>query len=46
MNLDILWELFQKTGNISYYNLWKKIKGDVDEKERYDKKSSNVRDNS
>ena len=25
MNIDILWELFVKTGDIKYYNLYKKI---------------------
>ena len=24
MNIDVLWKLFVKTGNIKYYNLWKK----------------------
>ena len=26
MTTDILWKLFEKTGNIKYYNLLKKIK--------------------
>ena len=26
MNIDILWKLFVKTGDIKYYNLYKKIK--------------------
>ena len=26
MNIDILWQLFVKTGDIKYYNLYKKIK--------------------
>ena len=25
MNIDVLWKLFQKTGDIKYYNLLKKI---------------------
>ena len=25
MKADILWELFKKTGDIRYYNLWAKI---------------------
>ncbi len=26
MNIEILWKLFVKTGDIKYYNLMKKIK--------------------
>ena len=28
MNIDLLWKLFVKTGDIRYYNLLKKIKND------------------
>ena len=28
MSYDILWKLFQKTGNIKYYNLLKKIQNE------------------
>ena len=43
MSIDILWKLFEKTGNIYYYNLLKSIKGDIDGKKQYDEKSSNNR---
>ena len=43
--LDLLWKLFNKTGNIKYYNLLVKLRSEVNEK-RYDDKDPNRSSNS
>ena len=32
MNIDLLWKLFQKIGDIRYYNLLKKLQKETKEK--------------
>ena len=39
MTSEILWKLFNKTGNIKYYNLLKKIRSDEENEKRNYKES-------
>ena len=39
-NIDVLWNMFKKTGDVRYYNLIKKIEGKVNEDSKNRRNSS------